>query len=203
MRWHQLASDLFAFYDDSCTVYALRYGDCALVVDFATGRWLEHLDEIGVRHVEHVVLTHAHRDRCCGLYRTGLGDWTLHAPAGDRSPLGTRRARRILGYLPAQRLPDKLRSASLAAARSGIRPPRRWRSAAGPCAAVRDCHARPHARRADVFSRMERPRRCVLRRCAPGGRDDSPAVSPRVGPLDWKWSTGGVARTRAPELLPH
>ena len=87
MRWHQLASDLFAFYDDSCTVYALRYGDCALVVDFATGRWLEHLDEIGVRHVEHVVLTHAHRDQCCGLYRTGLGDWTLHAPAGDRSLL--------------------------------------------------------------------------------------------------------------------
>ena len=34
-----------------------------------------------------LVLTHAHRDQCCGLYRTGLGDWTLHAPAGDRSLL--------------------------------------------------------------------------------------------------------------------
>ena len=87
MRWNQLATDLFAFYNDSCTVYVLRYGDRALVVDFATGRWIEHLDEIGVRSVEYVVLTHAHRDQCCGLYRIGLGDWKLHAPAGDRALL--------------------------------------------------------------------------------------------------------------------
>ena len=82
--WDELGADLFAFYDDSCTVYLLRYGDCALVIDFATGRWLDHLGEIGVRHVEHVVLTHAHRDQCCGLYRGRQGAWTLHVPAGDR-----------------------------------------------------------------------------------------------------------------------
>ncbi len=85
--WTQQDTDLFAFFDDSCTVYLLRYGDCALVVDFATGRWLDHLGEIGVRHIEHVVLTHAHRDQCCGLYRGKRGNWALHAPAGDQALL--------------------------------------------------------------------------------------------------------------------
>ena len=81
-NWKRLARDLF-LYQDSCNVYLLRYGDRAIAVDFGTGRWLDHLGEIGVAEVEHVVLTHAHRDQCCGLYRRAQWPFAIHAPSGE------------------------------------------------------------------------------------------------------------------------
>lgn len=81
-HWRVLGEELFLF-SDSCNVYLLRYGDRALVIDFGSGRWLEHLDEIGVRQVEHVVLTHGHRDQCSGLYRRGPGPGVVHVPQGE------------------------------------------------------------------------------------------------------------------------
>ncbi|MBM3280738.1 MAG: MBL fold metallo-hydrolase [Candidatus Handelsmanbacteria bacterium] len=81
-RWQPLGEDLF-LYPDTCNVYLLRYGDCGLAIDFGSGRWLEHLGEIGVRQVEHVALTHAHRDQCAGLYRGVGGPWTVHVPQGE------------------------------------------------------------------------------------------------------------------------
>jgi glyoxylase-like metal-dependent hydrolase (beta-lactamase superfamily II) len=86
-RWTSLGDDLFLF-RDSCNVYVLKYGDRALAVDFGTGAWVARLPEIGVGHLEHVVLTHLHRDQCCGLYRVGEPgrddhDFETHFPVGD------------------------------------------------------------------------------------------------------------------------
>ena len=33
--------------------------------------------------MEHVVITHAHRDQVCGLYRCGAGAACIHVPSGD------------------------------------------------------------------------------------------------------------------------
>ena len=49
--WKELAPDLFLF-ADACNVYLLHYGDLAIAVDFGTGQWLAHLDEIGVAQLE-------------------------------------------------------------------------------------------------------------------------------------------------------
>ena len=73
-RWTTLGRDLF-LYRDSCNVYLLRDGERAIAID------------IGVAAVDHVVLSHAHRDQLCGLYRGGRGDFAVHAPAGDRDLL--------------------------------------------------------------------------------------------------------------------
>lgn len=80
--WQFLERDLFLF-PEACNVYLLRCGDRGLAIDFGSGRWLDHLEEVGVRQVEQVVLTHAHRDQCYGLYRRGTGPWEVHLPQGD------------------------------------------------------------------------------------------------------------------------
>ena len=63
-HWTRLDRDLF-IYRDSCNVYLLRYGERAIAIDFGTGRWLSHLDQIGVAQLEHVVLTHAQLGTLC------------------------------------------------------------------------------------------------------------------------------------------
>ena len=84
--WKQLAPDLF-LYPDACNVYLLRYGDRGIAVDFGSGSWQDCLRDIGVDHLDHVLLTHAHRDQCCGLYRGGEGNFVVHASGGDASLL--------------------------------------------------------------------------------------------------------------------
>jgi glyoxylase-like metal-dependent hydrolase (beta-lactamase superfamily II) len=82
-HWTKLGRDLF-LYRDTCNVYLLRYGDRGLAIDFGTGAWLDHLEELGVQRVEHVALTHAHRDQLCGLYRGRRPDCAIHAPVAER-----------------------------------------------------------------------------------------------------------------------
>ncbi|MEW6752280.1 MAG: MBL fold metallo-hydrolase [Candidatus Latescibacterota bacterium] len=84
--WTELAADLF-LYRDACNVYLLRSGAAGTAVDFGTGAWVSRLGEIGVRRLDHVVLTHAHRDQLCGLYRGAPPDCPVHAPAGDAALL--------------------------------------------------------------------------------------------------------------------
>jgi len=81
-EWRQLAPDLFLF-PDACNVYLLRDGDRAVAVDFGSGAWRARLDEIGVKQVDHVILTHAHRDQLYGLYRSDDHAYAVHAPVGE------------------------------------------------------------------------------------------------------------------------
>lgn len=67
-RWSALAPDLYYFID-SCNVYLMRFGDRAVVIDAGTCAWVDDLARLGVAAVDAIVLTHAHRDQCCGLYR--------------------------------------------------------------------------------------------------------------------------------------
>ncbi|HET9243925.1 MAG TPA: MBL fold metallo-hydrolase [Gaiella sp.] len=63
-----VAARLFAF-PDTCTVYALRTGRDAVLIDFGSGRILDHLKEFGVDRVTDVLVTHHHRDQVQGLQR--------------------------------------------------------------------------------------------------------------------------------------
>lgn len=68
--------------------YLLRLGPGrGLIIDPGDGGWWPHLGETGIHTVEAIVITHAHRDSMCGLYRPGplaaefVGD--VWIPAGD------------------------------------------------------------------------------------------------------------------------
>ena len=51
---------------DVSNVYVLRDGDSAMMIDVGDGSVLAHLEQIGVRRLEWVLLTHHHREQCQG-----------------------------------------------------------------------------------------------------------------------------------------
>lgn len=61
-----VAARVFAF-PDTCNVYALRTGREAVLIDFGSGRILDHLGELGIDRVTDVLVTHHHRDQVQGL----------------------------------------------------------------------------------------------------------------------------------------
>jgi len=77
----------------------------------ATGRWLKQLAGLGIRHLDHVLLTHHHADQCWGLRNLPRRKFTVPAPMGEeRFPdprkmreggtLEALRCGRIAGALP-------------------------------------------------------------------------------------------------------
>ena len=75
----QISDNLFC-YEDTCNVYVIRSGECAVLVDFGAGDVLDHLDEIGVAQVTDVLMTHHHRDQGQGLPRAVAADIRIYVP---------------------------------------------------------------------------------------------------------------------------
>lgn len=70
---------------DACNVYVLRDGDTALLIDLGDGGVLDHLAEIGVKHVEWVLFTHHHREQCQGFARLQKWNPQIAAPDAERA----------------------------------------------------------------------------------------------------------------------
>lgn len=64
-RWREVFPNVFQW-TDTCNAYAVRSGDAAILIDLGDGSALSRLDEIGVKQVEWVLLTHHHREQCQG-----------------------------------------------------------------------------------------------------------------------------------------
>lgn len=64
----QIMDNLFCF-QDTCSVYILRNGREAVLIDFGSGDVLDHLQDIGIERVTDVLMTHHHRDQGQGLAR--------------------------------------------------------------------------------------------------------------------------------------
>lgn len=76
-RMREVSAHVAAF-TDTCEVYVVRTGDRAILIDFGSGAVLDHLDELGVREVTDVLVTHHHRDQVQGLARAaarGIRIW--------------------------------------------------------------------------------------------------------------------------------
>lgn len=78
---------------DTCNVWVIPTGEDAICVDFGSGRVLDRLDELGVRRITDVLVTHFHRDNAQGLARAasaGIRIWVppveeeLFTRAGER-----------------------------------------------------------------------------------------------------------------------
>ncbi len=65
MPFQSLTPDVF-LWSDLCNVYVIRSGNAAVLIDLGDGSVLDHLHEIGVKKVEHVLFTHHHREQCQG-----------------------------------------------------------------------------------------------------------------------------------------
>ena len=66
MTYTQLAENLYVHHG-TINVGILTDGPRALLIDYGDGDVQRTLDELGVRQVERVLLTHHHRDQASGL----------------------------------------------------------------------------------------------------------------------------------------
>ena len=78
-----ITPDLFVW-KDNCNVYVIRDGDAALLIDLGNGSVLDHLGEIGIKHVEWVLFTHHHREQCQGAPRLNGTAAKIAAPEAER-----------------------------------------------------------------------------------------------------------------------
>ena len=87
-RFESLANDsgldLF-LWKNVCNTYVLREGDAALLIDIGDGSVLAHLNEIGVRKVEWVLLTDHHREQCQGHPKLKPWQPQVAAPEKERA----------------------------------------------------------------------------------------------------------------------
>jgi glyoxylase-like metal-dependent hydrolase (beta-lactamase superfamily II) len=79
-----LSENLYRF-RDTCHVYVIRRGEEALLIDFGSGRVLDHLASIGVKSVAWVLHTHHHRDQCHGDARLQPAGIPVAVPHAMRS----------------------------------------------------------------------------------------------------------------------
>jgi glyoxylase-like metal-dependent hydrolase (beta-lactamase superfamily II) len=79
----EISPDLFLF-PDTCNVYLIRRGDCALAVDFGSGHVLDHLGQLGIGAVDAVLHTHHHRDQAEGDRRAVEAGVPIHVPSHER-----------------------------------------------------------------------------------------------------------------------
>lgn len=79
----KLSSNLYR-YSDSCNVYLVRDDEGGLLVDFGSGDVLDELGDLGSPRVEHVLVTHHHRDQVQGLARAVEANISIWVPPVER-----------------------------------------------------------------------------------------------------------------------
>ncbi|MET8473104.1 MBL fold metallo-hydrolase [Streptomyces sp. NPDC006422] len=71
-------------FEDTCHVYALRDGREAVLVDFGSGRILDHIGDFGIDRVTDILVTHHHRDQVQGLARAAREGIRIWVPPVER-----------------------------------------------------------------------------------------------------------------------
>ena len=73
----KISSNLY-LYKNTCHVYIICQGESAVLIDFGDGSVLEFLDDLGIKNVAAVLMTHHHRDQAQGLQKAvdaGIPIW--------------------------------------------------------------------------------------------------------------------------------
>ena len=79
----RLSENLFVF-EDTCNVFVVRNGSSAVLIDFGSGKVLDHLRDLGVTKVDWILHTHHHRDQCQGDYKAAARGIPIAVPAHER-----------------------------------------------------------------------------------------------------------------------
>ncbi|MEZ6091549.1 MAG: MBL fold metallo-hydrolase [Pirellulaceae bacterium] len=77
---------LFRF-RDTANVYVLQSGEAGLLFNVGDGEVLDHLDEVGIKRVEWVLLTDHHRENCQGINRVAVDGVSVGASSVEREIL--------------------------------------------------------------------------------------------------------------------
>lgn len=72
---------------DTCNVYVLKSDQSGLLFNIGAGGVLNHLDKIGVKQIEWVLLTDHHRENCQGLANNDLPGTTIATSESEREIL--------------------------------------------------------------------------------------------------------------------
>ena len=64
----KLSENVYLF-EDTCNVYVVRNGSSCVLIDFGSGKVLDHLQAMGISKVDWIIHTHHHRDQCQGDFR--------------------------------------------------------------------------------------------------------------------------------------
>jgi glyoxylase-like metal-dependent hydrolase (beta-lactamase superfamily II) len=64
----RISENLYVF-EDTCAVFIVRDGSDCVLVDFGSGKVLDHLSGLGISRVAWILHTHHHRDQCQGDHK--------------------------------------------------------------------------------------------------------------------------------------
>jgi len=82
-RPERISENLFLF-EDTCNVYVVRDGNACVLIDFGSGKILDHLKQIGISRVDWILHTHHHRDQCQGDWKAAERDIPIAVPQHER-----------------------------------------------------------------------------------------------------------------------
>jgi glyoxylase-like metal-dependent hydrolase (beta-lactamase superfamily II) len=80
---HKITDNLFLF-EDTCNVYVVRSGSACVLIDFGSGKILDHLAELGISKVDWILHTHHHRDQCQGDAKAVARSIPIAVPAHEK-----------------------------------------------------------------------------------------------------------------------
>jgi len=79
----RLSDNLFRF-EDTCQVYIVKHGPRCVLIDFGSGKVLDHLAALGITQVDWILHTHHHREQCQGDYKAAERKIPIAVPAHER-----------------------------------------------------------------------------------------------------------------------
>lgn len=79
----QRISDHLYRLEDTCNVYIVKNGSRAVLIDFGSGKVLDHLNALGITQVDWILHTHHHRDQCQGDAKAAARNIPIAVPAHE------------------------------------------------------------------------------------------------------------------------
>ncbi|MFN7937929.1 MAG: MBL fold metallo-hydrolase [Bryobacteraceae bacterium] len=79
----KLSENLLVF-EDTTNVYVVRDGSRCVLIDFGSGKVLDHLGAAGITQIDWILHTHHHREQCQGDYKAVERNIPIAVPAHER-----------------------------------------------------------------------------------------------------------------------
>jgi glyoxylase-like metal-dependent hydrolase (beta-lactamase superfamily II) len=79
----RISDNLFRF-QDTCQVFVIKDGTRCVLIDFGSGKILDHLKGMGISQVDWILHTHHHREQCQGDYKAAERKIPIAVPAHER-----------------------------------------------------------------------------------------------------------------------
>jgi len=79
----QKISDNLYVFEDTCNIFVIQDGSSAVLIDFGSGKILDHLRDLGISKIDWILHTHHHRDQCQGDWKAAERRIPIAVPAHE------------------------------------------------------------------------------------------------------------------------